>query len=60
MKTIIERVTGVNVTVNENKIAEIQTGYLVLAGFTHTDTEQTVQKMAEKNYQPPSNGRRKQ
>lgn len=48
MKTIIERVTNASVTIGDGKVAEIQTGYLMLAGFTHSDTEQTVQKMAEK------------
>lgn len=48
MKTIIERVTGARVTIRGSTIADIQNGYLILAGFTHTDTEQTVQKMAEK------------
>lgn len=48
MKTIIERVTNAQVTIHGSRIAEIQTGYLILVGFTHTDTEQTVQKMAEK------------
>ena len=48
MKTIIERVIGAQVTIRGSAIANIQNGYLILAGFTHTDTEQTVQRMAEK------------
>lgn len=48
MKTIIERVIGAQVTMQGNIVAEIKTGYLILVGFTHSDTEQTVQKMSEK------------
>ena len=48
MKTIIERVTNASVTISKSKVAEIQTGYLILVGFTHADTEQTALKMADK------------
>ncbi len=48
MKVILERVVGASVTIGDNKTAEIQSGYLILAGFTHDDNEQSVEKMAEK------------
>jgi|WetSurMetagenome_2_1015567.scaffolds.fasta_scaffold00353_1 D-aminoacyl-tRNA deacylase len=48
MKVILERVESASVIINKNTIAEIQKGFLVLAGFTHNDTNKTVEKMAEK------------
>jgi D-aminoacyl-tRNA deacylase len=48
MKVILERVVSASVAIGENKTAEIQKGFLVLAGFTHSDTKQIVEEMAEK------------
>lgn len=48
MKVILERVVSASVTIRENKTAEIQRGFLLLVGLTHDDSEQIVEKMAEK------------
>ncbi len=48
MKALVQRVTEASVTIDEEKVAEIGTGYLVLFGVTHTDTEAAAQRLAER------------
>lgn len=48
MKLVIQRVTSANVTVNNNIVGEIGKGFLVLVGFTHSDTTQNADYLAKK------------
>lgn len=48
MKVTIQRVTHANCVVENKIVSEIDKGYLVLVGFTHTDTLDNVKKMAKK------------
>lgn len=48
MKIILQRVSEANVSVGDEVVGQILLGYLLLVGFTHTDTEETAEKMAEK------------
>lgn len=48
MKVILERVSEASVSVESKVVGQILLGYLLLVGFTHTDTEETAKKMAEK------------
>lgn len=48
MKAVIQRVQYANVKVEGNSIGEIQKGFLVLLGITHTDTEEDVHWLANK------------
>lgn len=52
MKVVIQRVKKASCQVFENNayqhISTIDHGFMILVGFTHTDTEETVIKMAKK------------
>ncbi|RME43253.1 MAG: D-tyrosyl-tRNA(Tyr) deacylase [Caldilineae bacterium] len=48
MRVVLQRVTAGRVTVDGNTVGEIGRGYVILAGITHTDTPETVGKMAKK------------
>jgi len=48
MKTVIQRVSHASVTIDEVVKGEIQKGFLVLLGITHSDTEKDVKWMVEK------------
>lgn len=48
MKVVLQRVQYANCVVDEKIVSEINRGYLLLIGFTHTDTIENVKKMAKK------------
>ena len=48
MKCLIQRVLSASVSVDGKCSGSISRGFLVFLGITHTDTEQTVEKAAEK------------
>lgn len=48
MRFVIQRVNNAGVTVDGNKISEIQKGLLVLAGISDEDTPQVADKMIRK------------
>lgn len=48
MRVVLARVATASVTMNKETIGSIETGYLLLVGFTHTDTEVNTGKMAQK------------
>ncbi len=48
MKVVLQKVKNAKVTVDGKVTGEIQNGYLVLLGITHTDTEQIADKMLDK------------
>ena len=48
MKALVQRVTEASVTIDGEKVAEIGTGYLVLFGVTHTDTEADAARLASR------------
>lgn len=48
MKTWIQRVTEASVAIEGETVASIGRGFLVLLGVTHTDTESTADKIAER------------
>ena len=48
MKAIIQRVLESSITVDNEEIAKIGKGLLVLLGITHTDTETQANKLIEK------------
>ncbi|MBF0440987.1 MAG: D-tyrosyl-tRNA(Tyr) deacylase [Oligoflexales bacterium] len=48
MKAILQRVDDANVSVDNNKICQIGTGWLVLLGVAKTDTENDAAYLAEK------------
>jgi len=48
MKAWIQRVSSASVTIDGEKVAEIGRGYLVLLGVTHSDTEASARKIAER------------
>lgn len=52
MKVVIQRVKKASCKVFENNayqhVSSIDHGFMILVGFTHTDTEETVIKMAKK------------
>lgn len=48
MKVILQRVKSANCIVNNEIVSEIEKGYLLLVGFTHTDELENVKKMAKK------------
>lgn len=48
MKAIIQRVKRAKVTVENKVIGEIDKGFLVLLGVTHTDTKEQVEWIAHK------------
>ena len=48
MRAIIQRVNSAQVIVEENTVGEIQNGYLIYLGITHTDTSFTADKLISK------------
>lgn len=48
MKLVIQRVTEASVSVHQNLIAQISSGYLVLLGVGTQDTEDIARKLADK------------
>lgn len=48
MKVTLQRVTYANCVVDNQLVNEINKGYMLLVGFTHTDTIDNVKKMAKK------------
>ncbi|MBR4456803.1 MAG: D-tyrosyl-tRNA(Tyr) deacylase [Solobacterium sp.] len=48
MKTVIQRVSEASVTVDGTVTGEIGHGYMILAGFSEEDDEQTAERMADK------------
>ncbi len=48
MKLVIQRVIEARVIVNQNIVAEISKGLLVLLGITHTDSSQDVSYLVKK------------
>ena len=48
MKAVVQRVSGASVSVEGKKVAAIDRGFLVLAGFGREDTEATLEWMARK------------
>jgi D-tyrosyl-tRNA(Tyr) deacylase len=48
MRVVLQRVTSGRVTVDHEIVGEIDAGYVILVGVTHTDTREVAQKMAEK------------
>ena len=48
MRALVQRVTGAAVTVGGREVGVIGPGLCVLVGVTHTDTEATARKLADK------------
>ena len=48
MRVIIQRVTSASVSIDGEEVGKIDSGFLLLVGITHTDTEQDVKLMARK------------
>jgi len=48
MRVVLQRVISGSVTVAGDVVGKIGAGYVILAGITHSDTEQLAQKMADK------------
>lgn len=48
MKVILQRVSSASVAVEGQTVGEIKSGFMALVGFTHTDTMEMVQWMADK------------
>ncbi|WP_348799803.1 D-aminoacyl-tRNA deacylase [Flavobacterium adhaerens] len=48
MKTVIQRVSEASVTVDGNKIANIQTGLLVLVGIEDADSQEDIDWLCQK------------
>ncbi len=48
MRVVIQRVKSASCTVNNVLISKIENGFLLLVGFTHTDTLDEITKMARK------------
>ena len=48
MRIIVQRVKKASVRVNDNIVGAIERGVLVLVGFTHSDTLETVTSMIHK------------
>jgi D-tyrosyl-tRNA(Tyr) deacylase len=48
MRVVLQRVSSASVTIEGEVVGRIGRGYLLLAGFTHTDTAAQVDWMAEK------------
>lgn len=51
MRVILQRILEASVTVNNLKIATINTGLLLLVGFTEGDTQEDINWMAKKIFQ---------
>ena len=48
MRICLQRVTSAKCVVKQKTISSIDQGYMILVGFTHTDTLETVKKAAHK------------
>jgi len=48
MKSVIQRVSQASVTIDDVVKGEIQGGFLILLGITHSDTEKDVKWMVDK------------
>ena len=48
MKVLLQKVSKASVTVNEKEVGAISQGLLLLTGIGKTDSEETVEAMAEK------------
>lgn len=48
MKLVIQRVKNANVKVNNKVVGEIEKGFMVLIGITHTDTKETANYLVKK------------
>ncbi|MGD9705341.1 MAG: D-aminoacyl-tRNA deacylase [Acidimicrobiia bacterium] len=48
MRALVQRVRGANVTVGDEIVGEIGHGLCVLVGVTHTDTEASARRIADK------------
>lgn len=48
MKCVIQRTKTAKVVVENNVVGQIEKGFLILLGVTHTDTEENVDKMVDK------------
>ena len=48
MRLVVQRVTRASVTVDGRVVGEIGRGFLILAGFTGTDTDDGIEWMADK------------
>jgi D-tyrosyl-tRNA(Tyr) deacylase len=48
MRVLLQRVSRASVTVDDHVTGRIEKGFLALVGFTHGDTDEQVQWMADK------------
>ena len=48
MRIVLQRVTRASVSIGGRRVGAIETGFLLLAGFTHSDTPEQAVWMAEK------------
>jgi len=48
MRVVVQRIKEASVSIGEKKIAEVGSGLLVLLGVAESDTEEQVQKLAQK------------
>jgi len=48
MKIVIQRVSKASVTINQNKVADIQKGLLVLLGIVNEDTQEDIDWLVRK------------
>lgn len=48
MRVIVQRVSKASVSVENEIKGQIENGFLLLVGMTHTDTKEIVEKMADK------------
>lgn len=48
MRAVVQRVSSAQVVINNKSVSQINQGFVVLLGVTHTDTEKTAEKLAHK------------
>jgi D-tyrosyl-tRNA(Tyr) deacylase len=48
MRIVLQRVTHASVSIGGRRVGAIETGFLLLAGFTHSDTPEQAVSMADK------------
>jgi D-aminoacyl-tRNA deacylase len=48
MKVVLQRVTRASVSIGGTRVSQIEAGYCLLVGFTHSDTPGVTEWMAEK------------
>jgi len=48
MRLVLQRVTRASVSIGGRRVGAIETGFLLLAGFTHSDTPEQAVWLAEK------------